>query len=260
MPPAGWAMLGTTDEMVGRSSTPVRSRIRSRIRSQSWRNRALRSESESELGLNQTELGSWDIWRRWSLGEPQGEDGDVEDGEARGWGREDLPVEGGVAYLRDEGQRVCQCQACSSRQTAMCGARTCDSPRLGTPAVARHEQHKLAGMGTERGGRDKKVAHPREDRRDARRGLLARPAPTIQEGSMSCGITILQRRGSRGLARPPLQATSTGRRARGQSAAGRAGRWRTCEAPRGPPRRSSRPSRPSSAQSHTPVGGGGGAL
>ena len=115
-----WAMLGTT-EMVGRSSTPAmsrsRSRSRSRIRSQSWRNRALRSESESELGLNQTELGSWDIWRRWSLGEPQGEDGDVEDGEARGWGREDLPVEGGVAYLRDEGQRVCQCQACPSRQT-----------------------------------------------------------------------------------------------------------------------------------------------
>jgi hypothetical protein len=42
-------------------------------------------------------------------------------------------------------------------------------------------------------------------------------------------------------------------------AGGRAGgarRWRTCEAPRGPPRRSSRPSRPtrlSSAQSHTPV-------
>ena len=176
--------------------------------------------------------------------------------ERREGGEEELPVEGGVVYLRDEGQRVCQCQACSSRQTAMCGARTCDSPRLGTPAVARHEQHKLAGMGTERGGRDKKVAHPREDRRDARRGLLARPAPTIQEGSMSCGITILQRRGSRGLARPPLQATSTGRRARGQSAAGGARRWRTCEAPRGPPRRSSRPSRPtrlSSAQSHTPV-------
>ena len=42
--------------------------------------------------------------------------------------------------------------------------------------------------------------------------------------------------------------------------AGGARRWRTCEAPRGPPRRSSRPSRPSSAQSHTPVGGGGGAL
>ena len=67
MPPAGWAMLGTTDEMVGRSSTPVRSRsrirIRSRIRSQSWRNRALRSESESELGLNQTDS-------TWQLGHP----------------------------------------------------------------------------------------------------------------------------------------------------------------------------------------------
>jgi hypothetical protein len=61
----------------------------------------------------------------------------------------------------------------ADRQTAMCGARTCDSPRLGTPAVARHEQHRPAGMGTERGGRGKKVAHPREDRRDAHRGLLA---------------------------------------------------------------------------------------